>query len=388
MPQRRKDRDDYHGFEQGPIRPPSEARSLLIRVTRNCPWNRCAFCPVYKGRRFSVRPEAHVIADIDAIHRHVSSLRELADGEGRILRGDISDCLQDLPEHERQAFSAALNWFAGGMSAIFLQDANSLVIKPDSLIRILRHLRSRFPWVDRITSYARSHTVARISDDNLKQMHEAGLNRIHIGLESGSDAVLERIQKGVDKRTQVKAGQKVKAAGMELSEYVMPGLGGRDLSLEHALETADALNQINPDFIRLRTLAIPGGIPLAEAHQKGQFSKLTDIEMVREIRRFVENLDGITSMIASDHILNLFEEVQGRLPEAKSGILEVLDRFLVLPPRERCLYQVGRRLGIFRRLIDMDSTKRREKVAAFCDQHGIGPENVDGVIDEMMKRFI
>jgi hypothetical protein len=127
---------------------------------------------------------------------------------------------------------------------------------------------------------------------------------------------------------------------------------------------------------------------LAEAHQKGQFSKLTDIEMVREIRRFVENLDGITSMIASDHILNLFEEVKGRLPEAKSGILEVLDRFLALPPREQCLYQVGRRLGIFRRLIDMDSSKRREKVAAFCDQHGIGPENVDSVVDEMMKRFI
>ncbi|HSO18702.1 MAG TPA: radical SAM protein, partial [Desulfosarcina sp.] len=137
-----------------------------------------------------------------------------------------------------------------------------------------------------------------------------------------------------------------------------------------------------------RTLAIPEGIPLAEAQRRGEFDKLTDTEMVREIRRFVDGLDGIASMLVSDHILNLFEEVQGRLPEAKAGILEVLDRFLDLPPDERCLYQVGRRLGIFRRLEDMESPRRREKVAAFCAQHRITPENVDSVVDEMMKRFI
>ena len=388
MTQPHHDRDRYHGFEQGPIRPPSEASSLLIRVTRNCPWNRCAFCPVYKGARFSVRPEAHVIDDIDAAHRHVVTLKGLADGSGHILRQDISELMQGLASHEQQAFSAALNWYAGGMTSIFLQDANSLVVKPDQLIRILRHLRSRFPWVDRITSYARSHTIARISDDNLMQMREAGLNRIHIGLESGSDAVLDRIRKGVDKRTQIKAGQKVKKAGMALSEYVMPGLGGKDLSRDHALETADALNQINPDFIRLRTLAIPGGIPLAEEHRAGRFVKLNDIEMVREIRLFIDSLDGITSMIVSDHILNLFEEVQGRFPDVKPDILAVLDRFLSLSDQDQCRFQVGRRLGIFTRLIDMNSPKRRAKVDAFCAQHGITPDNVDGMIDEMMTRFI
>ena len=388
MTQRPHDRDRYHGFEQGPIRPPSEAGSLLVRVTRNCPWNHCAFCPVYKGARFSVRPEAHVIEDIDALHRHVQTLKNLSDGSGHILRKDISEQMQGLAAHDQQAFGAALNWFAGGMRAIFLQDANSLVVKPDQLIRILRHLRSRFPWVDRITSYARSHTIARISDGNLRQMREAGLNRVHIGLESGSDAVLSRVRKGVDKRTQIKAGRKVKKAGIELSEYVMPGLGGQDLSRDHALETADALNRINPDFIRLRTLAIPGGIPLAEDHHRGRFVKLNDIEMGREIRLLVESLDGITSMIVSDHILNLFEEVQGRLPEAKSGILAVLDRFLDLPPQDQCRFQVGRRLGLFSRLVDMNSPKRLAKVDAFCAQHGVTPDNVDGMIDEMMKRFI
>jgi len=383
-----KKEDRYHGFEQGPIRPPSEARSLLIRVTRNCPWNRCAFCPVYKGTRFSVRPEAHVVADIDDVHRHVVRLKELADGQGRISRQELDLHAQNLTEHDQQAFAVAFQWFAGGMTSIFLQDANSLVIKPDSLIRILRHIRSCFPWVERITSYARSHTVARISDAHLREMRESGLNRIHIGLESGSDAVLKQVRKGVDKATQVKAGRKAKRAGMELSEYVMPGLGGRDLSREHALETADALNQINPDFIRLRTLAIPGGIPLAEQQRSGQFLKLNDLEMVREIRLFVETLDGIESMIVSDHILNLFEDVQGRLPDAKPDILAVLDRFLALDPKDQCLFQVGRRLGIFTRMADLDSPKRRDKVSAFCRQYGIGPENVDQMIDELMKRFI
>ena len=377
-----------HDFEQGPIRPPSEARSLLIRVTRNCPWNHCTFCPVYKGARFSVRPEAHVIDDIDAIHRCLSMLKSLVDASGRLDRQDLDERTAGLAPQERQAFSAALNWYAGGMHAIFLQDANSLVVKPDQLVRILRHLRFRFPWVDRITSYARSHTIARISDGDLLQMREAGLNRVHIGLESGSDAVLGLVRKGVDKRSQITAGRKVKKAGMELSEYVMPGLGGKAFSREHAIETADALNQIDPDFIRLRTLAIPRSLPLAEAQGDGRFVKLNDSEMVREIRLFVDHLDGIGSMIVSDHILNLFEEVQGRLPEAKPAILAVLDRFLALPDQDQVRFQVGRRLGLFSRLADINNPKRRAKVDAFCVQYGITPDNVDAMIDEMMTRFI
>lgn len=382
------DVDTYNGFEQGPIRPPSEANSLLIRVTRNCPWNHCTFCPVYKKRRFSLRPKAHVIEDIEAVYRHVNVLQSLADANGRVLQTDLNEHLGKIENDEFAPFQAAVQWYSAGMHSIFLQDANSLIIKPDDLIEILEHLQRRFPDVSRITSYARSHTIARISDVHLAAMRRAGLDRIHIGLESGSDAVLKKVRKGVDKATQVKAGRKVKGAGMQLSEYLMPGLGGRELSELHATESADALNQINPDFIRLRTLALPGRTPLAEEHRQGRFEKCTDLEMAAELRLFIASLQGISSQIKSDHILNLFEEIDGRLPGDQAVMLKVLDTFLEMPREAQMRYQVGRRLGIFRRLSDMHKPRRTGKVDAFCREHSITTDNVDEMVDELMKRFI
>ncbi len=378
----------YAGFEQGPIRPPSEANSLLIRVTRNCPWNRCTFCPVYKGRRFSLRAPAHVIQDIDTVAGYVAALQEMA-GPGQPLnRSKLVALSEKTPPQEQEAFQAALRWYAGGMGSVFLQDANSLILKPDDLIGILSHLSRTFPWIERITSYARSHTAARIPDEKLKAMRRAGLNRIHIGMESGSDAVLQQVKKGTTQAQHIRAGIKVKAAGMALSEYVMPGLGGQALSTEHARETAHALNQINPDFIRLRTLAIPNHVPLFEEYQQGRFQKPGDRMMAQEIRSFLSALDGITSTVVSDHILNLFQEVEGTLPGDKPAMIAVLDRFLNMEPHQQCLYQVGRRLGIFQCLADMDRPRRRARAEAVCDQHRIGPENVDSFIEELMKRFI
>jgi hypothetical protein len=274
------------------------------------------------------------------------------------------------------------------MTSVFLQDANSLIIKPEDLIKILAHLRDRFPWVERITSYARSHTIARISDDNLGAMAAAGLNRIHIGMESGSDAVLKMVKKGVTKETHIKAGVKVRKAGIELSEYVMPGLGGQMLSRAHARETADALNRIDPEFIRLRTLAVPHSVPLFTDLEAGRFIKCTDRMMAEEIVLFIETLSGIRSMIKSDHILNLFQEVEGRLPEEKEQILAPLRAFLSMDPERQCLYQVGRRLGIFSRLSDMESPHRLQKVEKTCREFGITPDTVDQIVDELMRRFI
>ena len=377
----------YHGFEQGPIRPPSEADSLLIRVSRNCPWNHCRFCPVYKGHRFSLRPRDHVIEDIERVHRYVEAIRESGDGV-RLTPLDVNRIDKAVQPADSAAFQAALRWHAGGMQSVFIQDANSLVIKPRDLVAILEHLRRRFPWVTRITSYARSHTIARISPSNLATMAAAGLNRIHIGLESGADAVLERMRKGTTKEGHIRAGQKVKAAGMELSEYVMPGLGGRELSREHALETADALNRIDPDFIRLRTLAIPNHTELATDRDQGRFEKLGERETAEEVLLFLENLEGISSMVKSDHILNLFQEVEGRLPADKPFMTGVIRDYLAMPPEAQVVFQTGRRLGLIARLADMAVPEKRRRAEQAVASYGIRPDNVDTVVEEIMKRFI
>jgi radical SAM superfamily enzyme YgiQ (UPF0313 family) len=378
----------YHGFEQGPIRPPSESTSLLIRITRNCPWNRCTFCPVYKGREFSLRPVDHVLEDINRVHRAVLMIRDRAAKTGRVSPQDIERYRLADETGDHAALNAALHWGLAGMRSIFLQDANSLVIKPERLIAILRHLKSCFPWVERITSYARSHTLARISDGDLRLMAEAGLSRIHIGMESGSDKVLARVKKGVDKQTHILAGKKVKAAGMELSEYIMPGLGGRALSDEHARESADALNQINPDFIRLRSLAIPNHVELYEEYQRGEFEKLNDVEMATELLLFLETLDGITSTLKSDHILNLFEDVEGVYPGDKEKMVGMVRSYLDMEPTEQMLYQVGRRMGFFRGLGDLQNEDARRHVETACTRAGINLGNVDAAIDELMRRFV
>jgi hypothetical protein len=286
------------------------------------------------------------------------------------------------------AWYAARNFVAGVMKSIFLQDGNSLIIKPDDLVRILEHLKQAFPDVERITSYARSHTIARISDDDLARFAASGLNRIHIGMESGSDAVLANVKKGSDKETQVLAGQKVKRAGIELSEYYMPGLGGRQLSRENALETADALNQINPDFIRLRWLALPDAAPLAAQYASGAFEKMGDVETAQELLLFLESLNGITSRVKSDHVLNLFPEVNGTLPEDRDKMAAVVKAFLSLNSKDQLVFCIGRRTHRMARLADLDDPAKRRSAEQMCDELGATEDNMDNIVESIIKQFI
>jgi len=214
-------------FEQGPIRPPSEARSLLIRPTRGCPWNRCEFCPVYKEERFSVRPVEEIIKDIDTAKEMVDQITGMSWRSGlagAVDRGLVESILQN--SRNSDSFRSVALWLYYGAESAFLQDANSLIMKTTDLVEVLCHLKNTFPHLQRITSYARSQTLARKPVDKLRELREAGLNRIHVGLESGSDQVLSFVRKGCTAAQHIEGGQRVVAAGIELSEYVMPGLGG------------------------------------------------------------------------------------------------------------------------------------------------------------------
>jgi len=376
-------------FEQGPIRPPSEAHSLLLRLTRNCNWNQCLFCPVYKGRKFSRRTVAEVKADIDVVAEIIQEVKAVSWRLG--FSGKMTEQVaqhfyaQSLPP----SFLSVVAWLYYGTGSVFLQDANNLILPADQLVEILQYLQEKIKGVTRITSYARAKTTARKTEEELTRIRAAGLNRIHIGLESGSDKVLKFMKKGVTSAEQIEAGRKIKAASMELSEYYMPGLGGRAWWREHALESARVLNAINPDFIRLRTLRVPERIPLYNEVAEGRFELMTDDEVVEEIRLFIENLNGITSFVASDHIMNLLQDVEGYLPRDKDFMLEAIDRYLELPPEERLHYRVGRRLGLYHGVPDMTRTELHAQVQAAVDRiKNRYPGQIEEVMNELANRMI
>ena len=379
------------GIEQGPIRPPSEAQSLLLRVTRNCSWNHCEFCHIYKGNKLSLRTVEEVKQDIDSIKEILSELKSDSWNQG--YGGDITPdvirtaikSLHRFPEGTR----SVLLWLHNGAKNVFLQDADNLILKTKDLVEMLSYLKATFPSIERITTYSRARTVSRKSLEELQSLRDAGLSRIHMGLESGYDPILEMVRKGVTAEQLIDAGKKVKAAGISLSEYIMPGLGGKKLWKEHAVETARVLNAIDPDFIRLRTLKVLEIMPLQKKVENGELELMSDDEIVEELRMLVQNLNGIQSRITSDHILNLLEDVEGKLPEAKEKMLAVIDRYLSLPQPDRENFRLGRRAGFYRSQEDMDNPELRNRVDQIMQRIKIeSPDNLDQVISGIMESFI
>jgi len=338
---------DRGEIELGPIRPPSEATSLLLRVTRNCPWNDCAFCAVYKGSRFERREVAEILMDIEALAEAALRVRERAGTEpfGAIDPGAALALVRDprATEDERRV---AL-WLARGGEHVFLQDADSLVLPADRLVPVLERLRERFPSVRRVTTYARSRTLRARSPEHLARLRAAGLTRIHVGVESGSNAVLEIIRKGCRAEHHVEGCTRAIDAGFEVCCYVMPGLGGRALSAVHAEETAKVLRAIDPQHVRLRTLAIQPGSPLDEMRREGRFELLEEHEVVAEIRDLLRGLRGARGAVISDHDRNLLADLEGRLEADADALEAVTSRFLDLDPRTRDAFVAARRAGYF-----------------------------------------
>jgi radical SAM superfamily enzyme YgiQ (UPF0313 family) len=374
-------------FELGPIRPPSEAYSLLIRATRNCSWNRCHFCPIYKGERFQLRTVEEIKQDIRTAKAIQDRIKELAwkSGYGGSLR-EVAAMVCHNPPNDAYR-NVALWLYAGGKNA-FLQDANTLIMKTGELVEVIKYLKETFPGLNRITSYARSKTAAKKSVDELIELRKAGLSRLHIGLESGCDPVLQFMDKGVTAVDHITGGRNVVASGISLSEYIILGMGGWKMWREHALETARVLNEIDPDFIRARTLTVRAGMPLYDEVINGNFIRATDEEIIEEEKLLIENLECHSSFI-SDHIINLLQEVEGKLPEDKEQMLAVISRFQALSSEERVNFKLGRRLGIYNRLDDMSDAFRHDEVKRAIDRLGQDGEGVtDELIFSLMERYI
>jgi len=245
-------------FETGIYRPPSEggSASLLVRLTRNCPWNHCTFCAMYKKEKFELRSPEEIIQDINVMHDISLQLKEISikQGQGGILSNEtFGEFLKKSPDlYFHPGISMLFNWLAVGGKTVFLQDADSLIMKSDHMIQVLKHLKLSFPTIERITSYGRSRTIVRKPISDLEKICQAGLDRLHIGLETGDAALLKKIKKGTTPEDHIKGGRKAIEAGFQVSEYWMPGLGGKTMSKNHAKNTASVLNQINPHYIRSR----------------------------------------------------------------------------------------------------------------------------------------
>ena len=273
-------------YDFPPWRPPSEAGSLLLRVTRGCTWNRCTFCSMYKHVTFQRRPVGEVKADIES----------------------------------------AASLYLNDVSAVFIGDSNSPSIKTSDFVEILRHLYASFPHIERVTTYARAKTLLKKPMDELRQLRLAGLTRLHVGLETGNRVLLKTIKKGATPEEMVQGCEKAKEAGFELSLYVLLGLGGEALSEAHARDTAGVLSRIDPHFIRLRTLQPQPGSRMFDDMEAGVFIKATHATVLREQKILLENLEA-TSHYLSDHITN-YISVNGRLPGDRQAMLRAIDEHI------------------------------------------------------------
>ncbi len=277
---------------EGPIyRPPSEADSLLIQATVGCPHNKCSFCMVYKkGPGFKVRP--------------------------------VREICEDLEE--------AFQFYGDRVKSLFFPAGNTIAMPTDDLAAISRYAVERFPALQRITVYGSSQYIDRKGQGDLIALRQAGLSRIHVGLESGDDTILRQVKKGTDASQQIRAGQIVKAAGIQLSAYVILGLGGVGRSQAHALKTAEALNAIQPDFVRLRTLVPKINTLLLHQIKKGRFQLLSPFQVLEETRLLLQNLRCRTTL-TSDHYTN-YLNLRGNLPDDTDRLLGEIERALSWDP--------------------------------------------------------
>lgn len=311
-------------FELGPIRPPAEANSLCVRTTRGCTWNKCHFCEHYENMSFSIRSIAEIEHDIIESAKYYSGY-------------NFTNC--------------------------FLQDGDSFVMKTKDMLKVLELIKKHFPTIKQVSSYGYPSTIARKDISEMKEIRDAGLTRLYCGMESGSDIILDRVEKGTTAKEIIKAGLMSKEAGIEISEFIIIGLGGKELSEENARETARVLNEIDPDFIRARSIGVKATSKLGQSMREGSYILQSEEELVLEQRLLIESLEDISSFYTSDHSINLLMDIEGRVPMDKARMLGVIDQFMGLTPDERINFSFGRRFGYYRSVNDFLRSDKKNIVS-------------------------
>ncbi len=276
-------------FYEGRIfRPPSEARSLILQVTVGCSHNRCTFCYMYKEKKY----------------------RE-----------------KNWHEIEQIVAQAAAYYPPEAVQKIFLADGDALTMGQDKLLSLLRLLYNTFPYLQRVGVYAGPKSILAKTSQQLAALKADGLGIAYLGLESGHPKVLQDVRKGVSEQEMVEAGKKIKEAGIKLSLMVLGGLGGMDMSYQHAKASAAVVNKMSPDYLAVLTLRFYRGTPLARQVEEGNFKPLKPMEHIQELRWFVEDLALDNCIFRTNHASNHLV-LGGTLNENKDDILAEIDRVL------------------------------------------------------------
>ncbi len=273
-------------YEGVVVRPPSEADSLILQATLGCSHNKCIFCGTYLDKRFRVRPLEELFQDIDSVGEYSLSVKR-----------------------------------------VFLADGNALVLPAGTLIKILDKLDASFPKLERVGIYGNAKDILRKSPQELEGLRGRKLGIIYLGLESGSDQILEFVQKGATSGEMIEAVKKAQAAGIQVSVIAILGLGSQALSQHHARETAKVLNQTNPSYASFLTLMVIPGTPLYEMARRGEFELLDPVEMLQELKWIVEGLELEGTVFRTNHASN-YLALGGTFPQDKERILGQIERGL------------------------------------------------------------
>ncbi|MCR2045395.1 radical SAM protein [Anaerosalibacter massiliensis] len=275
-------------YEGTVYRPPSEAYSLIVQATIGCSHNKCTFCSMYKDKKFRIRPLEEIIKDL--------------------MIG-------------RQSYK--------NVKKIFIADGDGLIMKMDYLRKILRAIKELFPECERVGIYGSPRSILLKSKEDLLELKDLGLGIIYLGVESGSEKILQKINKGVTPNEMILAGERVVESGIKLSVTLISGIGGKDMSQEHAIESAKVMNEINPDYIGLLTLLVEEGTEFYDEVENGEFQLLTPKEVLIETRQFISNLEVDNCIFRSNHASN-YVPLGGTLRKDKDLILAQIDEGLKL----------------------------------------------------------